>query len=242
VIDRAGPYAVLRLVGELDVASAPTVRAGVAKCLAHQPTAVIGELGGVRIRDASALAVFDAAAREVSQRRGVRVVLCAPNPDVAAALRSSPVLRYVRFFPNLEAAMAGLENDTAPGQLSARLQPVVGAARQARELVTEACARWDVPELIGPACTIVTELVNNVVVHARTPMEVVLRIGERYLHISVRDESAQAPEARGPASPTAPGGRGLMMVAAVAQRWGFTPAGAGKVVWATLRTDEAAAH
>ena len=47
---------------------------------------------------------------------------------------------------------------------------MVGAARQARELVTEACARWELTDLVGPACTIVTELVNNVVVHAQTPM------------------------------------------------------------------------
>jgi anti-sigma regulatory factor (Ser/Thr protein kinase) len=98
-----------------------------------------------------------------------------------------------------------------------------------------------VPELIGPACTIVTELVNNVVVHARTPMELVLRLRERHLNISVRDGSAARPEARGPSSPTAPGGRGLMMVAAVAQRWGYTPVAGGKVVWAVLRTDAAPA-
>lgn len=165
-----------------------------------------------------------------------------PSPDTAAALRRGTTCRYLPVYPTLEAAMARTNDETAPVQLSARLLPAAGAARQARELVTEACARWDVPQLIGPACTIVTELVNNVVVHARTPMEVMLRLRECHLNISVRDGSFTAPRARGPVSPTAPGGRGLMMVEAVAQRWGYTPVERGKVVWAVLRTDEVTAH
>jgi hypothetical protein len=39
--------------------------------------------------------------------------------------------------------------------------PVPGAARRARDIVTEACARWDFPRLTAHAALIVTELVTS---------------------------------------------------------------------------------
>jgi anti-anti-sigma regulatory factor len=236
VIERDSPYAVLRLFGVLTATSAPVARAGIATGLAAQPTAIIVEMAGLRIAEPSAVTVFAVAARDAANWPGAHLVLCCPDPEAEAMLRRSSATRHLTVCPTLDAAMAGMPDDRSPRQLSAHLVPAVGAARQARELVTEACARWDLPDLAGPACTVVTELVNNVVVHARTPMEVVIRRRERHLIISVRDDSSRPPEARGPAAPTAPGGRGLMMVNAVAQRWGYTPVAGGKAVWAVLPT------
>jgi hypothetical protein len=208
------------------------------KCLAAQPEAVIVDLGQCQVEDPAALAVFSVAARDAAQWPGAPLLFCRPNAQTAAVLSRSALCRYVPVFPTLEAAIAGIGDQMVPVQLSTHLMPAVGAARQARELVTEACARWELPALVGPACTIVTELVNNVVVHAQTPMDVVLRLRERYLNISVRDGSPMPPRALESVAPTAPGGRGLMMVAAVAKRWGYTPVTDGKVVWAVLRTDD----
>jgi anti-anti-sigma factor len=242
VLERDAPSAVLRLIGTLHADSVAAVRAAIEQCVTTRAHTVIVDLSGLRVDDAAALTVFADVARDTAQWPGAPLLLCSPNAEVAAALDRSRQCRFVPVFPTLEAAMAGSENQMVPHQLSSRLLPAVGAARQARELVTEACARWDLPELVGPACTIVTELVNNVVVHARTPMEVVLRLHDSYLNISVRDESATSPEPRGPASPTAPGGRGLMMVEAVAQRWGHTAVPGGKVVWAVLSTEDVTAY
>jgi len=119
--------------------------------------------------------------------------------------------------------------------LSLDLQPMVDAARRARELVTEACARWQRPELAESAYIAVTELVNNVVVHARTPMTVRLALLDGELHVAVRDYSDQPPR-RG--EPTQYGGRGLMVLDAVARRWGYRPGRDGKVVWAVLGSDD----
>jgi serine/threonine-protein kinase RsbW len=44
-----------------------------------------------------------------------------------------------------------------------------------------------------------------------------------------------------PVSDTADGGRGLVLVAALAHRWGFDEAGAGHIVWAELVSDAAGA-
>ena len=242
VIEREAPYALVRVTGVLDGRSADSLLTAVAKPLPAQPSAIVVDVSGMRVADRTALPVLATAAHRAAQWPGIPLVLCAPSPEAEAALRDSAICRYLPVYPTLEAAMAGIEDDATVTELTARLQPAVGAARQARELVTEACGRWDLPDLVGPACTIVTELVNNVVVHAGTSMEVVVRRRDRYVNISVRDGSGTIPTPRGPASPTAPGGRGLMMVAAVAQRWGCTPVDDGKVVWAVLDLDELPAY
>lgn len=234
-------YALLRVDGVLTSATAATLRAGLAKCLAAQPAAVLVDVAMLRIQDHPALSVFAGAAREAAQWPGAPLAFVRPAPETAEHIGRSAVCRHLPVFPSVEDAVAHTVDPKALSELSRRLQPVVGAARQARELVTEACARWDLPQLIGPACTVVTELVNNVVVHARTPMEVVLRRRGRHVHLSVLDGSPDVPVARGPASPTSPGGRGLMMVGAVAEGWGYRPVAGGKVVWALLRTDDAPA-
>jgi len=119
-------------------------------------------------------------------------------------------------------------------RLRAELEPAVGAARQARELVTEACARWELPDLVGPACTVVTELVNNAVVHARTSLQVLVQRRGDGLAVEVSDGSPLLPQPRGTTASTTPGGRGLLMVQAIAAQWGCTPATDGKTVWALV--------
>ena len=236
-VERDSAYGVVRISGVLRAASAVTIRNAVVKCLAGQPNAVILDLGSLRVDDPAAVAVFASVARNAARWPGAPVLLCAPDPETRRVIRSAAVCRHIPVFPTMEEAMAGVDR-TAPVELSATLLPAVGAARKARELVTEACARWELPHLAGPACTVVTELVNNVVVHAQSPMDVTLRLRDRHIMVSVRDESTDPPQARGPISPTSPGGRGLMMVAAVAETWGHTAVPNGKVVWAVLRTDQ----
>ncbi|MFI5894970.1 ATP-binding protein [Actinoplanes sp. NPDC051513] len=118
--------------------------------------------------------------------------------------------------------------------LTDQLLPASGAARHARDLVTEACAMWDLPDLVGPASLVADELVTNGVEHAGTLMT--LRISHRahQLHLAVGDGSPEPPRLRPPPAPTAPRGRGLMLVDAIASHWGWLPSIEGKVVWATL--------
>jgi anti-sigma regulatory factor (Ser/Thr protein kinase) len=116
------------------------------------------------------------------------------------------------------------------------LTPRPGAGRRARELVTEACARWGLPDLVGSGCLVVTELVGNAVRHAGTSISVRLHRGRRYLHFCVRDASARMPVPATAMSLAPDSPRGLLLVAAVSDRWGWRPDGAGgKVVWAMLR-------
>ena len=116
--------------------------------------------------------------------------------------------------------------------LSLELEPRVEAAGQARELVATACAGWRREDLTE-AYVAVTELVNNAVVHAATPITVEVSVRGDELHIAVRDRSPEPPKPRA-AAPTAYGGRGLALLDALATRWGWQPREDGKVVWAVL--------
>jgi anti-sigma regulatory factor (Ser/Thr protein kinase) len=150
-------------------------------------------------------------------------------PETARRLRGY----RLPVFSSLARALA----TTPPGRqnvLSDRLLPVAGAVVRAREAVTEACVRWQLPHLLAPAALIANELVTNAVQHAGTMADFRLSLGQRYLMISVRDGSAAQPRLRRtrPSDPSS--GRGLLLVEATARQWGCIATDGGKVVWASL--------
>jgi anti-sigma regulatory factor (Ser/Thr protein kinase) len=80
---------------------------------------------------------------------------------------------------------------------------------------------------------VVSELATNAVIHAGTPFSVSVRCDGSAVRISVQDSNSAPPVMRDPA-PTAPSGRGLRLVAALARGWGVERARDGKTVWAEL--------
>src|SRR5699024_8106516 len=60
------------------------------------------------------------------------------------------------------------------------LLPASGAARHARDLVSEGCRRWDLAHLTGRAQVVANELVTNAVVHAQTMINFRVTLGRRY--------------------------------------------------------------
>lgn len=116
-------------------------------------------------------------------------------------------------------------------------------ARLARRLATHQLDLWGVP--FGSAASdnvalIVAELASNAVLHARVPgRDFALRLEHRtgVLRIEVADARGDRPVAAPPmtADTTTDHGRGLVIVDALASRWGVTgPPGPGKVVWAEI--------
>ncbi|MFI5843485.1 ATP-binding protein [Catenuloplanes sp. NPDC051500] len=114
------------------------------------------------------------------------------------------------------------------------LLPVSGAARSARDVVTETCVRWELPHLIAPATLIISELVANVVDHAQTIMTVRISLEPSRLFLLVEDGSTVPPVLRRGAAPAAGRGRGLVLIEAFSTSWGFWPDECGKTVWATV--------
>lgn len=91
---------------------------------------------------------------------------------------------------------------------------------------------------------LLTEVVTNAVVHARTDSFVTVQPEADRLWVAVKDWSPLLPVAPAPASARAlvelglaavpTSGRGLDLLDALASSWGFQRAGAGKVVWFAL--------
>ncbi|MEU4381418.1 ATP-binding protein [Micromonospora echinofusca] len=231
VQDRS-PVTVVRLRGGLDLGTMRTVHTALDACLASQPDALVVDLTDVTVRDPLALSVFAATARRAAGWPAVPVVLCAPPPDAATWLAQSTACRVVPVRRDCDEATRAANAAAAP-RLRARLEPVAEACRRARELVTDACGRWNVPEAVGPASLVLSELVGNVVRHAGTPMRVTLTLRRPYLHVAVTDGDRTLVRAGCPDG-QAEGGRGLLLVRELAQVWGSSPAGDGKVVWAIL--------
>lgn len=226
------PVTVVRLAGGLDLTTTREVYAVLDRCLAAQPDALVVDLTGLTVHDQLALAVFIAAARQAEGWPVVPMVICAPQPDPAASLAASTASRVVAVRHDCDEA-ARVAGASAVPRMRARLEPVAAACRRARELVADACARWELPAAVEPASVVLSELVGNVVRHAGTPMQVTVTLRRPWLHLAVVDGSRDAAEPGRPGRRDE-GGRGLLLVRELAARWGSAPAGDGKAVWATL--------
>ncbi|WP_328476912.1 ATP-binding protein [Actinoplanes sp. NBC_00393] len=226
---------VVTLTGRLGLADIVQLRDRLLKCLAEQPDALLVDLRDLHVDQPLALSVFTAVLRQAARWPGTPVLLCGPPPQTRALLLSG-AYRRLPLFAGLDAARHHLadERRSVPS-VREELLPVSGSPRHARDVATDACLRWDLPDLVAPASLIVTELVANVVDHAHTMMTLRLSLRTRYLNIAVRDGSPQHPPEPRPADPENPGGHGLLLVSSLADAWGCLPSDDGKVVWAALR-------
>lgn len=110
------------------------------------------------------------------------------------------------------------------------------AAGEARRAACEALLSWGIAHLQETAALLVSELVTNVVQHTRTGSSLmVLRLEatQAILRIQVEDGDPRLPQPRRPAS-LDESGFGLVVVEALARRWGLRRTAAGKAVWAEL--------
>ncbi|MCS0605376.1 SpoIIE family protein phosphatase [Streptomyces sp. LP11] len=103
------------------------------------------------------------------------------------------------------------------------------AVHDARERAARQLTAWGLAEAAFTTELIVSELVTNALNHAAGPIRLRL-IHERVLICEVSDSSNTSPRLRR-AGNTDEGGRGLFLVAQVAQRWGTRYTAAGKTIW-----------
>ena len=227
------PVAVLRVSGVLDLVTGTALHHAVRGCLAALPEAVLIDVTGLKIRDPAALAVLSSVVRLTAEWPAVPIVLCGAGPDTAGRVAASPARLAVAMADSCEQALADLAADPQPRRLRVRLRPVPDACRQARQVVNRACAAWHLDDLAATGALIATELVANVVRHARTTMEFTVGLRNGRISLAVRDRSTRLPR---PADPglTDAGGRGLRLVHELADSWGVMPVFDGKVVWTTL--------
>jgi len=116
---------------------------------------------------------------------------------------------------------------------------------EARLWLARLLARWDLTDVTDAAGLLLTELVTNAVVHARSQVHVVAAVADGMVEVGVAD---QAPASRLPGLPdltlgrphedslagVPERGRGLALVAHLADAWGVADLGQGKQVWFQL--------
>lgn len=106
----------------------------------------------------------------------------------------------------------------------------VSAVRAAAERQLE---QWGLDELAFTTELILSELITNAIRHAAGPITVRLLL-DRSLICEVTDTSSTSPHLRYAAT-TDEGGRGLFLVAQLAEHWGTRYTSAGKIIWSEQR-------
>jgi anti-sigma regulatory factor (Ser/Thr protein kinase) len=125
---------------------------------------------------------------------------------------------------------------TTPAANRWRFEPVAIVVAQARTAIREACTAWRLDEEDAENIVLAAdELVSNAVEHACTQLELAVDRHGRSVHVTVRDHSSPVPEMR-LHDPWAARGRGLQMVEALADEWGWIVHADGKTIWATFTT------
>jgi len=228
-VDSRDGLIIVTVSGTVDTWSGPALYHALARCLRSEPAAVVVDLSGASVADAESAGTFTKILGEAQRWPGTPVLLCTPEPAttgvITAAAEEPPPL-----YATVAEALSAL---TGCNELVTQvIPPVPGAARRAREVVTESCLRWDLPHLVAPATLVASELVSNAVMHAHTTMTLQLVLRPRHLFLAVIDGSPAEPVPRGERHSGAIGGRGLHLVGMSADGWDHQEHRDGKVVWA----------
>lgn len=110
--------------------------------------------------------------------------------------------------------------------------PGPGAVPAARRLVVAILREWQVPlsgEALQELALCASEVIANALVHTGERCAVTVRRSAGRVRLEVADPCPALP--RGERDAEATGGRGLLLVEALAEAWGWHGAGVGKVVW-----------
>ncbi|WP_255650180.1 ATP-binding protein [Frankia sp. ArI3] len=116
----------------------------------------------------------------------------------------------------------------------AELPYLPSAVPQARRVLREGMRMAQLPEDVrSTAELLVSELVTNAVKYGQPPLWLLIEMRPGLIHASVSDTSTVLPQRR-TAAPDAEGGRGLLVLDALAGSWGTVMAESGKYLWFDL--------
>ena len=107
----------------------------------------------------------------------------------------------------------------------------VASLGEGRRFVARTLRDWNVDESrIEPVLLVANELVANAIVHAQSAPVLSLAESGADLLLRVSDESRALPVPQAPTTDD-DGGRGLILVEALSDRWGIDTDAGGKSVW-----------
>ena len=111
---RRGPWSVLSIVGDLDLAGLPGFRSAGGPLVNESRPRIVVDLTAVDLLDSSGLGALLGFRRRV-HRNGGEVRLVAPDNNVSALLRTVGFDRVFVVAPTLDEAVAGVDPDAPPG-------------------------------------------------------------------------------------------------------------------------------
>jgi anti-sigma regulatory factor (Ser/Thr protein kinase) len=224
---------------------------GLRQCFAEHPRAVRVDVAGLD-DPAGGFVSTVLAARDVGAAMDppVPLVCCAARGELARHIDDAGLATSMAVYASVAQARAELDERLGPAlQWRTEFPSTYTAVALARDMVSQACSRWGLVEVVHQARLLVSELATNAVDHAAGHFAghatngfvvTLSRRGPSLLHIAVQDDTDTLPHLRrpGPTRVDAPfdeRGWGLTVVAARATDWGTMPCVRGKVVWATVR-------
>ncbi|MFG2932277.1 SpoIIE family protein phosphatase [Streptomyces achromogenes] len=239
----------------------PVSRRCVAARAGHPPPAVVTPDGAVRLLDVPAgppLGLggppFETVETELPE--GSLVALCANGPaeppdqvigralDEVSGAPDGPAPSLDSVCDRVLTELAGPRPDSRLSLLLARTRALRGdrvacweldheptVVSRARRYVEEQLSAWELEEAAFTTELIVSELVTNAIRYGRPPVRLRLLRPDSRLICEVYDASGSTPHMRR-ARIYDEGGRGLLLVAQLAERWGTRHERTGKTVWA----------
>jgi hypothetical protein len=202
----------------------------------RRPGRLTIDLSEMRTTDHAAVIGSALPAQRSSMTSGTAVLHCCSVTSDAAAAASDAAAgadrRHLYARMNRHLARAGeaftrgvLESPS----VTEPVLPVSGTARHARDIVTHACRRWNLPHLTGTATLVASELVSYAIRQVPTMMTVGAMMHHDVLYLWVRG-GARPDSVPRQVDPHLE----LVVVHALASRWGFLPDGDDTVTWAAL--------
>ena len=136
--------------------------------------------------------------------------------------------------PMSRARRSGGRHEQATDELSTVFPSVAPSAAGARRFVAAALRRWGCSDdFIELVLLLTSELVTNAYRHAGTETRVSVRLDDDCTRVEVRDVGRGEPELR-PLDTDRVDGRGLQIVDALSDRWGYHSNAGGTAVWFEL--------
>jgi anti-sigma regulatory factor (Ser/Thr protein kinase) len=119
----------------------------------------------------------------------------------------------------------------AQDEATTMLRADARSAGRARAFVRDVLQQWGCDHLVELTVLVANEVVTNAILHARTDVQVEVRLGQGCVRVEVSDRADTEPVRRNTPD-DATGGRGIALLDAMATRWGVDslPDG-GKRVW-----------
>lgn len=174
------------------------------------------------------------AVREVRPSCAIVFVTSLPPADLRAAgrvgivARSTPATALAGAVRAVAAAVEAVDDALDDHRIALGDDDL--APRAARRFVDGVLAEAGYDDVLDVVQLLVTELVTNAVMHARSDATVAVRLLPDAVRVEVVDRDDSFPKRRTP-HPDRPGGRGLELVEQMSTSWGIDMLDVGKRTW-----------